>query len=56
MSLRVGDIFEIRLPDGRFAYGKVFRDASVGIYETVFDSPARPSIGSSFAFVVGLYE
>jgi len=34
MIPRVGDIFQIPLPDGRFAYGKVFRDASVGIYET----------------------
>jgi hypothetical protein len=38
---RVGDIFQVLLPDGRFAYGKVFRDASVGIYETVFESPVK---------------
>ena len=55
MSPRIGDIFEIALPDGRFAYGKVFRDASVGIYATVFDSPTRPPVRSDFAFVVGLY-
>jgi Immunity protein 26 len=36
---KVGDIFEIRLPDDRFAYGKVFRDASIGIYEKIFSSP-----------------
>jgi len=56
MNPRVGDIFEIPLPNGRFAYGKVFRDASVGIYETVSDTPMRPPIQSAFAFVVGLYE
>ena len=56
MKPRVGDIFEVPLPNGRFAYGKVFRDASVGIYETVFDAPTRPPIKSAFLFVVGLYE
>ena len=52
---KVGDIFEIRLPDDRFAYGKVFRDASIGVYEKIFSSPAEPPINSSFAFIVGLY-
>jgi Immunity protein 26 len=53
---RVGDIFQIDLPDGRFAYGKVFRDASIGIYQRVFDSPVFPPIDSPFVFVVGLYD
>lgn len=53
---KVGDIFELSLPDGRYAYGKVFLDASVGIYETIFDSPTHLPIASSFAFVVGLYK
>src|ERR1700752_2197022 len=53
---RVGDIFQIELPDGRFAYGKVFRDACVGIYHRIFDAPTYPRIDSSFAFVVGLYD
>jgi hypothetical protein len=53
---QVGDIFEIRLPDDRFAYGKVFRDASIGVYEKIFSSPAEPPINSSFAFIVGLYD
>ena len=56
MTPRVGDIFQIPLPDGRYAYGKVFRDASVGIYETIFDSPAELPIESSFVFIVGLYD
>lgn len=53
---KVGDIFQIPLPDGRFAYGKVFWDASVGIYRKVFDEPTEPPIRSRFAFIVGLYD
>ena len=56
MTPRVGDIFQIPLPDGRYAYGKIFRDASIGIYETIFDSPAELPIDSPFAFIVGLYD
>jgi hypothetical protein len=53
---KVGDIFQIALPDGRFAYGKVFRDASVGIYQKTFDSPVTTPIESGFAFTVGHYD
>jgi hypothetical protein len=52
----VGDVFQIPLSNDRFAYGKVFRDASVGIYEKVFDSVQGLPIESSFAFIVGLYD
>jgi hypothetical protein len=45
---KVGDLFVIPLPDGHFAFGKVFRDASVGIYSEVQDSPKEAPIGSSF--------
>jgi hypothetical protein len=53
---KVGDIFQIPLPDGRFAYGKVFWDASVGIYRKIFNEPTEPPIGTKFAFIVGLYD
>jgi hypothetical protein len=53
---KAGDIFQIPLPDGRFAYGKVFRDASVGVYQKIFDSPTEPPIEAPFAFIVGLYD
>jgi hypothetical protein len=53
---KVGDIFQIPLPDGRFAYGKVFRDASVGVYQKIFDSPTELPIEAPFAFIVGLYN
>ena len=56
LERRVGDIFQIVLPNGKFAYGKVFRDASVGIYQRIFDSSKHPPIDSPFAFIVGLYD
>ena len=51
-----GDVFQIPLPDGRFAYGRVFRDASVGIYKQVSAAPQSPPDREEFAFIVGLYK
>ena len=56
IKVRVGDILQIQLPNGTFAYGKVFRDASVGIYRKIFDSPVEPPINSPFAFTICLYN
>jgi len=54
---RVGDVVEIALPDGRYAYGRVLKDASVAIYDTVSDLPRQAPVGSrGFQFVVGVYQ
>lgn len=55
--MKVGDVFEIPLPDGRFAYGRIYRDASIGIYREVSEKPKSPRIGSrDFLFTVGMYS
>jgi hypothetical protein len=55
--VRVGDVFQIPLPDGRYAYGRVYQDASVGIYRSITKQPLQPPIGSrDFLFTVGLYS
>jgi len=53
----VGDVFRIYLPKGRYAFGCVLRDASVGIYPGIFTSPDLPAdlAQSPFAFVTGIY-
>ncbi|HEV8427555.1 MAG TPA: immunity 26/phosphotriesterase HocA family protein [Pyrinomonadaceae bacterium] len=57
IKVKIGDVFQIPLPDGGFAYGRVYDDASVGIYSRVSDQPLQPPIGSrSFLFIVGLYS
>jgi len=57
VSFKPGDVFQIRLPDGRYAYGRVYRDASVGIYRQITNEPNNPPIGSrDFMFYVGMYE
>jgi len=53
----VGDVSEIPLPNGKFAYGRVYDDAGVGIYTEISDVPDSPPLGSrEFLFNVGVYE
>jgi hypothetical protein len=52
-----GAVIQIALPNGKFAYGRLYRDASIGIYQEVSDVPAKPPIGSrDFRFNVGVYK
>jgi hypothetical protein len=45
------------LPDGRFAYGRLYRDASVGFYRQASSEPGKPPIGSrAFAFWVAVEQ
>lgn len=57
IKVQSGDVFQIPLPDGRFAYGRVYNDASIGVYSNVTESPFQPPLGSRiFLFIVGLYS
>lgn len=54
---QVGDVFQVALPNGRYAYGRVFKDATVGIYSQITDAPNAAPIGSrDFLFHVGIYD
>lgn len=53
---RVGDVVQLPLPDGRFAYERVLRDAGVAFYSEYSEDPGMPPIGSrDFLFAVGVY-
>ncbi len=54
---KIGDVVQFALPDGRFAYGRLYDDAAVGIYDLVTEEPNRPPIGlREFKFHVGIYD
>jgi hypothetical protein len=57
MKVKPGDVFQIELPGGKFAYGRMYKDATAGIYSRVSEAPNQPPLGSrDFAFFVGIYE
>ncbi|PFH80666.1 Imm26 family immunity protein [Bacillus sp. AFS088145] len=53
---KIGNIHAIPLPNGNFAFGRTFRDASIGIYvhigENIEDLPKI----EDYQFVVGVYN
>jgi hypothetical protein len=52
---KVGDVLQLSLPDGQFAYGRMLRDGSVAFYREMSQRPASPPIGSrDYQFVVGV--
>jgi len=54
---KVGDVVQIELPNGGYAYGRVLRDASIAIYRQTSQISGRPPVGSrDYQFVVGVYD
>ena len=57
VEYKVGDVFQINLPNGKYAYGRIYDDAAVGFYKEITDEPLKPPIGSrDFAFIVGFND
>lgn len=55
--VRLGDVFEIPLPNGQFAYGRIYDDAGIGIYNFLSERAKNPPLGfRDFMFNVGIYE
>jgi Immunity protein 26 len=57
IRVKVGDVIQIRLPNNKYAYGRIYNDAGIGIYKQVTDDPGKPPVGSDdFLFNVGIYK
>jgi hypothetical protein len=56
-KVHVGDIVAIPLPSGRFAFGRILKDASIGVFRYLaasYDAP--PPTETKYLFIVGVYE
>jgi hypothetical protein len=54
--LKIGDVYAIPLPNEKYAFGKVFKDAGFGIYEHIGDSIEDLPEKEEFQFNVGVYK
>lgn len=52
----LGDIYCIPLPNGKFAFGRIYRDACIAIYKQISDSPDDIPLREEYQFIVGVYE
>jgi hypothetical protein len=54
---KIGDVIQFKLPNGRYAYGRLYSGIGVAIYRRRSDCPRNPPIGSrDFLFHVFMYR
>ena len=52
---KVGNVVEVALPDGTFAYGRLLKDAAIAFYRERSEAPASPPLGSrDCEFIIGV--
>lgn len=56
MKIRVGDICRLKLPNGLYAFGRVFKDAAIGVYSQLSDDDSYVPIDDEYMFIVGIYN
>lgn len=54
--IRVGNLYGICLPNGRFAFGRIMRDAGIAIYEHIGNDINDLPIHEKYQFIVGIYK
>jgi len=54
--IKLGDVYAIPLPDGRFAFGRRFKDASIAIYRYIGKSVEDIPQDEDYQFIVGVYD
>lgn len=54
--IKLGDVYAIPLPNGKYAFGRVFKDAGFGVYEHIGESMGNSPENENYQFNVGLYK
>lgn len=55
--LRLGDIYEIQLPNGKKAYGRLYKECVLAIYEKICDNDVSElPEENEYRFFVGVYK
>lgn len=54
--IKLGDVYAIPLPDGRYAFGRVFDDGGIAIYKYIGNSIEDIPNQEDYQFIVGVYK
>jgi hypothetical protein len=54
--IKIGDVYAIPLPNGKYAFGRKFKDAGIGIYKYIGESIEDIPKDEEYQFIVGVYE
>jgi hypothetical protein len=53
---KIGDVYAIPLPNKKYAFGRVFKDAGFGVYEHIGESIEDTPKSENYQFIVGVYD
>ena len=54
--LKLGDIYEIPLPNGKNAYGRLFKECTLAIYKKIYSTIAELPDEEEYQFFVSVYK
>jgi len=54
--IKLGDVYAIPLPDGKFGFGRRFMDASIAIYKHIGEIIEDVPLNEEYQFTVGIYD
>ena len=54
--LKLGDVYAIPLPNGKYGFGRTFKDAGIGIYKHIGDTKEDLPETEEYQFIVGVYS
>lgn len=54
--VKVGNLYGISLPNGKFAFGRIMRDAGIAIYNHIGNDITDLPINEQYQFIVGIYK
>ncbi|WP_108670408.1 Imm26 family immunity protein [Peribacillus acanthi] len=54
--IKIGDVYAIPLPNDKYAFGRIFKDAGIGIYKYIGESIEDIPKDEEYQFIVGVYE
>ncbi|WP_160676192.1 Imm26 family immunity protein [Clostridium sp. C8-1-8] len=55
-QLRLGDVYAIPLPNGKYAYGRLFKDGCIAIYKHIGENIEDIPKEEKYSFTVGVYK
>ncbi|GAE37723.1 Imm26 family immunity protein [Halalkalibacter akibai] len=54
--IKLGDVYAIPLPNGKYAFGRRFKDAGIGIYKHIGENIEDIPETEDYQFIVGVYD
>ena len=55
-KIKIGDVYAIPLPNGKYAFGRVLKDCCIAIYKQLSSECDNIPQDESYQFVVGVYQ